>query len=109
MVVVRMIVLSDQKPGTSPLARLVMVCAGLAIAASIVAGFWYLAVELPAQKNAEPPKNIKECNGRAYTNCLNECDGKHPAWDSWGRDLCHTWCLNNVCKDADYDEGDSGI
>jgi hypothetical protein len=65
-VLLRMIVLPDQIPRTSPLARLVVIFAGLAIAASLVAGLWYLAVELPAQKNAEPPKNIKECRGEVY-------------------------------------------
>jgi hypothetical protein len=90
----------------SPMARLVLFIVCVAIAASFFAGLTYLAVDLPAQKNAEPPQNIMQCPGDKYMACLAECEAKHPAWDTWGRELCNKWCMNNICTEAHYSEGD---
>jgi hypothetical protein len=57
----------------SPLARLVLFMICLAVAGSIIAGVYYYAVELPAQKAASAPENswcTDQCYN-AYFNCVS--------------------------------------
>lgn len=71
----------------SPLARLIVFIACLAVLGSIIAGAHYYAVDLPQQKQAPPPDNgIKlftqcdTCHANCnfvpddYYDCMSECD-----------------------------------
>jgi hypothetical protein len=49
--------MSLRSPEPSPLGRLVLFLVCLAFIASIIAGAWVYAVELPAQAPGEPPVN----------------------------------------------------
>lgn len=49
--------LSPAHSETLPLIRLVQFITGLALVASVVAGAWVYAVELPAQRPGQPPSN----------------------------------------------------
>jgi hypothetical protein len=56
----------------SPLARLVLFIAGLAIAAGILAGVLYTAVDLPAQGMAlQTPVNSESCTIISTGNCAH--------------------------------------
>jgi hypothetical protein len=56
----------------SPLARLVFFMVCLSIAGSLIAGVYYLDVDLPAQQNAPSPENAG--HGTALcTKCRQDC------------------------------------
>lgn len=46
-----------ESPEKNPLSRFVLFMLSLALAASLVAGAWVYAVELPAQAAVQPPSN----------------------------------------------------
>lgn len=66
---------SSPQKETSPLYRLVLFMVCLAIAASLVAGIWFGAVELPQQKALVPVENsgcVDRCD-RACSDTLQTC------------------------------------
>jgi hypothetical protein len=65
---------------TSPLGRLVLFLTCLTIIASIVAGAWVYAVELPAQEELQPPTNSRVCG---------------PHYDANGNVIAYTCCDKN--------------
>jgi len=56
----------------SPLARLVLFIVCLAIAASLVAGTHYYAIDLPQQKSLQAPENAESSNINCIL-CIHNC------------------------------------
>lgn len=81
---------ATQSPG-SPLGRLVLFIACLAIAGSILAGVLYFTVDLPAQQAAVQPPENKFVAPWWDVNCFTACDNLY---------LAHT--INKATWDACY-------
>ena len=60
----------------SPLAMLVIVCAGLALAGTVAGGIHYYAVDLPVQQALSVPENSA---GTEIGGCMEECREGHTA------------------------------
>jgi len=60
----------------SPLAMLVIVCAGLALAGTVLGGIHYCTVDLPAQQALSAPANSV---GSEIGGCMEECREGHTA------------------------------
>jgi hypothetical protein len=68
----------------SPLSALVLFMICLGIAGSVIAGAYYTAVDLPQQKQIQPPSNsMSECISdcmqyeyKGYLDCAIECHGQ---------------------------------
>ncbi|MFA5267689.1 MAG: hypothetical protein WC379_06925 [Methanoregula sp.] len=73
----------------TPLARLVLFMVCLAVAASIVAGAHYYAVELPLQEAISAPQN----SGMSCQECYDWCSATYP--NSGG---CKYNCQVYVCN-----------
>jgi hypothetical protein len=84
----------------SPLARFIVFMVMLSVAGSILAGFHYYAVDLPQQKELQPPKNeyngpMKDCLAKCdadYNSCTPTPDPRYPDGDSNLCDNTHFAC-----------------
>lgn len=64
----------ETKTSRSPLTRLVLFIICMAVAASILAGVLYLAVDLPAQQQTIQPPENKFVAPWWDTSCFDACD-----------------------------------
>lgn len=86
--------MSSTHSETLPIIRLVQFITALALAASIVAGAWVYAVELPAQNPGLPPSNIYFGGGEdGFGGAKDLTCGPH--YDKNGNLIGYTCCDSN--------------
>jgi hypothetical protein len=85
---------------TSPLARLILVIACLALAGSMIAGVHYLTIDLPSQDSTKAPLNLVNVNNNCdvqYRTCLAACNGWFTPYE---KSVCYHSCADfvNMCN-----------
>jgi len=77
----------------SPLAMLVIVCAGLALARIIIGGIHYYTIDLPAQQALSAPANSG--SGAGYGMCVYQCleDNYGSDWTADESTYCQNSCI----------------
>jgi hypothetical protein len=100
-------VFSTIEPEKMPLARLALFIICLATAGSILAGSYYLAIDLPQQKVVAPKNSVyppvTDCETFLNEGCDSYCwsaAGNEQDFD-WGACGNHCNCLTAACEEKD--------